>query len=117
MSAGAHYFIVSMIDVTGNEYFGLVVLFNRENALVRLSWVASVSGSGINEILIQTSQTGKWNYEIVSMDGRCIKKGILELEKDLTRFPVGSILRSRGKYLFRAMDSKGRLFVLQIERN
>ncbi|HZZ75643.1 MAG TPA: hypothetical protein VFE04_06915 [Puia sp.] len=117
ISAGTHYFIVSMIDVSGNEYFGLVVPFNRENALVRLSWVVSVSGSGINEILIQTSQTGKWDYEIVSIDGRCIKKGILELEKELTRFPVGSILRSRGKYLFRAMDSKGRLFVLPIERN
>jgi hypothetical protein len=84
---------------------------------VRLSWVISSFGSGINEILIQTSQTDVWNYEIISMEGRCIQKGILAIEKELTRFPVGSMLLSRGKYLFRAMDSKGRLVVMPIEKN
>lgn len=117
MSAGTHFFMISMVDITGNEYFGMFVPYNREEALVRLSWVASAFGSEPNEILIQTLHPDVWNYEIISIEGRCIKKGILNIEKDITRLPVGSAMMPRGKYVFSATDSKGRLFVLPISKN
>jgi hypothetical protein len=117
MNTGNHLFMVSMVDLTGNEYFGMLVPYNREESPVRLSWVSSGSGSGQNQILIHSAIPDVWNYEIISMEGRFIKKGVLPVGKDLTRFSVGSEMMSKGKYLFRAMDSKGRFFVLPIEKN
>jgi hypothetical protein len=51
------------------------------------------------------------------MEGRLIRKGILRIGTELTRFSVGPAMMSKGKYVFRAMDSKGRLFVLPFEKN
>jgi hypothetical protein len=117
LSAGNHLFMISMVDKTGSEYFGLLVPYSKEEASVSMSLVMSAFGSEINEILIHTTTSEVWNYEIIAMDGRCIKKGILNVEKDFTRFSFGSIMMSRGKYIFRAKNSKGRLFVLAIEKN
>ncbi|MEJ0079413.1 MAG: hypothetical protein WDM78_00245 [Puia sp.] len=117
MNTGNHLFMVSMVDLTGHEYFGMLVPYNKEATSVRLSWISSGFGSEQNQILIQSVNPDMWNYEIISVEGRCIKKGVLPVGKDLTRFSVGSELMSRGEYLFRATDSKGRLFILPIEKN
>ena len=117
MNSGNHLFMISMVDLTGHEYFGNLVPYNVEDASVRLSWVSTGFGSDQNQILIHSPNPDMWNYEIISMDGRFIKKGILPVGKDLTRFSVGPEMMARGKYLFRATDSKGRLFVLPIEKN
>lgn len=117
MNTGNHFFMISMVDVTGHEYFGKLVPYNIEDASVRLSWISAGFGSEQNQILIHSPNPDTWNYEIISMEGRFIKKGILPVGKDLTRFPIGPEIMSRGKYFFRATDSKGRLFVLPIEKN
>jgi len=116
MNSGNHLFMVSMIDVTGHEYFGKLVPYNKEDASVRLNWVTSGFGSEENEILIYSEKPDVWNYEIISMEGRPIKKGILPVGKDLTRFYFGPEMISRGMYVFRATSSKGRVFVLPIEK-
>jgi hypothetical protein len=117
MNSGNHFFMISMVDVTGHEYFGKLVPYNIEDAPVRLSWVYAGFGSEQNQILIHSPNADIWNYEIISMEGRFIKKGVLPVGKDLTRFCIGPEIMSRGKYFFRATDSKGRLFVLPIEKN
>ena len=117
MNTGNHLFMISMVDLTGHEYFGMLVPYNGEEASVRLSWVSSGFGSEENQILIHSVNSDMWNYEIISMEGRFIKKGVLPVSKDLTRFSVGSEMMSKGKYFFRATDSRGRLFVLPIEKN
>ncbi len=117
MNTGNHLFMISMVDLTGHEYFGMLVPYDKEVASARLSWISSGFGSAQNQILIQSVNPDMWNYEIISMEGRCIKKGVLPVGKDLTRFSIGPEIMSKGKYLFRATDSKGRLFVLPIEKN
>ena len=117
MNTGNHLFMISMVDLTGHEYFGMLVPYDSEKASIRLSWVSSGFGSEQNQILIHSVNPDLWNYQIISMDGRFIKKGVLPVGKDLTRFSVGSEIMSRGKYFFRATDSKGRIFVLPFEKN
>ena len=41
MNTGNHFFMISMVDITGHEYFGKLVPFNIEDASVRLSWVSA----------------------------------------------------------------------------
>jgi hypothetical protein len=117
MNSGNHLFMISMVDLTGHEYFSPLVPYNHEENSVRLSWVAAGFGSEQNQILIHSVNPDTWKYEIISMEGRFIKKGVLPVRKNLTRFPIGSEIISRGKYFFRATDSKGRVFVLPIEKN
>ena len=117
LNSGNHVFVISMVDLTGHEYFGMLVPYNNEEAAVRLSWVSPGFGSEINQILIHSVKPDLWNYNIISMDGRCIKKGVLAIGKEINRFDVGSEMMSRGMYFFRATDSKGRSFVLPFERN
>jgi hypothetical protein len=117
MNTGNHLFMISMVDLTGHEFFGMLVPYNIGEASVRLSWISSGFGAEQNQILIHSPNPDKWNYEIISMEGRFIKKGVLTVGKDLTRFSVGLEMIAKGKYFFRATDSKGRLFVLPIEKN
>jgi hypothetical protein len=117
MNSGNHLFMVSMVDLTGHEYFGMLVPYHKEEASVRLRWVSSGPGSEQNQVLIYSPNPDVWTYEIISMEGRFIKKGVMPVGKDLTRFSIGSEIMSRGKYFFRATDVKGRVFVLAIEKN
>ncbi|HET7003118.1 MAG TPA: hypothetical protein VFI33_17460, partial [Puia sp.] len=117
MNSGSHLFMVSMVDLTGHEYFGMLVPYHKEGASVRLSWVSSGPGSEQNQVLIYSPNPDVWTYEIMSMEGRVIKKGVLSVGKDLTRFSIGTERMSRGKYFFRATNVKGRVFVLPIEKN
>ena len=116
LKTGEHLFVISMVDFTGHEYFGIIVPYNKEEASVRLSWVPSGFGSGQNQILIYSASSDIWHYEIISMEGRRIKKGELSVGKDLTWFSFGSEMISCGKYIFRATDSKGRVFILPVEK-
>jgi hypothetical protein len=117
MNSGSHLFMVSMVDLTGHEYFGMLIPYHKEETSVRLSWVLSGPGSEQNQVLIYSPNPDVWTYEIISMEGRVIKRGVLPVGKDLTRFSIGSEAMSRGKYFFRATNIKGRVFILPIEKN
>jgi hypothetical protein len=58
-----------------------------------------------------------WNYDIISVEGRIVKKGTLMIGNGLTRFSTVLEMMSRGKYVFRAMDSRGRVYVLAFEKS
>jgi hypothetical protein len=117
INAGNHFFMVSMVDVAGNEYFGTIVLFKKEGDVVRLKWVSSGTASEQNQILIHSPNPDMWNYIIISMEGRVVKKGNLMIGNGLTRLSAGLEMLSNGKYVFRATDSKGRVYVLAIEKS
>jgi hypothetical protein len=116
IQSGNHFFRISMTDVTGIEYFGLLVPYHAEEHSVQLSWVSGGIGQEQNEILIRSVNSDLWTYEIISMDGRFVKKGKLSVEKEVSRFSPGLDMMAKGKYIFRAVDSKGRFFILPIEK-
>jgi hypothetical protein len=117
INTGNHFFKVGMTDLSGNEFFGKIVPYSKEDASVRLTWVCAGVGSEQNEILIRSASQDNWHYEIISMEGRVIKMGFVKIGNELTHISVGSEMMSMGKYVFRATDSRGRLFVLPIEKN
>jgi hypothetical protein len=112
MKSGNHYFRIRMIDMHGKEYLGKLVLFKKEYANIHLSWISTNMNAIGNQLLIQSEYPDDWNYEIVSVDGHIIKNGVLHIVQGLTYFSVGSECMSTGKYVFRALDSKGKFYVL-----
>jgi hypothetical protein len=117
IKSGKHYFQVKMVDIHGNEYLSKLVLYNQEYGIARLSWLSAGIGVKQYQILIQSENPGNWNYEIISMEGRFIKKGTLYVGEGITCFPVGSEILAAGKYVFRTMDSKGKYYALLFEKN
>jgi hypothetical protein len=115
--AGIHFYMASMVDMVGNEFFGMIVPFKKDEEAVRLNWVLMGTASEQNLILIYSPNPDLWNYDIISMEGRVVKKGNMAIGSGLTRFSTGLELMSRGKYLFRAVNSNGRVYVLAIEKN
>jgi hypothetical protein len=109
--------MVSMVNVAGHEYFGMIVPYNQEEASVLLSFANSGFGSEQSQILISTANADVWNYEILSVTGQVVSKGALQVGKDLTRLFFGQEIICRGKYFFRAINSKGQVFVLPVEKN
>jgi hypothetical protein len=116
INAGIHFFMASMVDVVGNEYFGMIVPYKKEEDAVRLNWVFAGNDLGQNQILIHSPNPDLWNYDIISVEGRVVKKGNLSIGNGLTRFSTGLELMSKGKYVFRAVDSRGNVYVLAIEK-
>ena len=109
--------MVSMVDVTGIEYFGMIVPYKKEENAVRLNWVSSGTVPEQNQILIYSPNPDMWNYNIITMEGRVLIKGHLLIGNGVTHFSEGLEMMSKGKYIFRATDSKGRNYVLAIEKN
>jgi hypothetical protein len=117
INAGMHFFVASMVDVAGIEYFGVIVPYKKEEEAVRLKWVSVGTASEQIQILIHSPNPAMWNYDIISVEGRIVKKGTLMIGNGLTRFSTGLEMMSRGKYVFRAMDSRGRVYVLAFEKS
>jgi hypothetical protein len=117
MKSGIHFFRIGMIDMQGNEYLGKLVPYKKEIANNCLNWISQGSDSKQNQLLIQSETSDEWNYEIISLRGGIIKKGILNIGKGLTFFPTGSMDMIKGEYVFRALDSKGRCHVLLFGKN
>jgi hypothetical protein len=113
LNEGMHYFRIRMVDIQGTDYPGKLVMFKKEAGNCRLGWIPS--GIGGMQLLIQSAVPDQWNYEIISMDGRYIKKGILNVAVGRTCLPIGSESIPAGIYLFRATDSKGKNHSLQFK--
>ncbi|HCL82554.1 MAG TPA: hypothetical protein DIC22_01205 [Chitinophagaceae bacterium] len=107
MQAGYHYFRIRMVDVRGREYEGKMVLFKKEEANQQTRRLAQVIRAGANQILIRSDIAGEWQYEIISLNGRFLKNGILKIREGINLFTPEPEILSAGIYLFRAMDSSG----------
>ncbi len=102
-----------MTDIYGNEYAGKLVLYKIENSNTRVNLISAGAGHS-NQVLIQSENPDVWKYEIFSMDGRCMKKGILNSSAGFTIIPIESTLTA-GIYIFRAIDSYGKKYCLQFQ--
>lgn len=111
---GNHYFQIKMTDIYGNEYAGKLVPYKIENLNTRVTWISTGTDHRANQVLIQSENRDVWKYEIISMDGRCIKNGILNVNEGFTVLPIESEL-TKAIYNFRAIDSYGKKYCLQFQ--
>jgi hypothetical protein len=105
LTSGVHFFSVRMIDIHGKEYAGARVMFKKEGGKTRLFWIPGAGFGGNSRIMIQSDKPEVWQYEIITMDGRCVYKGILKLEEGMTYLPLNKMMISRTAYIFRALDA------------
>jgi hypothetical protein len=112
LSAGNHFFRIRMVDIHGNEYSGNIVLFKKQLENTRLNWVTQGVSPWRGLLLIQTDQSDEWKYELISIQGRSIKKGSLKLEEGKNYVSFQREFISKGVYIFRAETLTGKLYSL-----
>ncbi len=109
---GDHYFRVVMIDTNGKEYPGKIVLLKENGLFPKLSLVTSGIPGAQTRIAVMTDVADNWDFDVLSIDGRVIKKGVLLLgsgnnfiDLDMNPFPPGV-------YVFQAVGSSGKCYSL-----
>jgi hypothetical protein len=112
LSEGNHFFRIRMVDIYGKEYSGNIVLFKKQPENTRLNWVTQGISPGASLLLIQTDRSELWKYELISIQGRSIKKGNLKLEEGKNYLSFQGENISTGVYLFRAETPGGKLYSL-----
>jgi hypothetical protein len=112
ISNGDHFFRVSMIDVFGNKYDGEVVQFKMSGRKTIISRVVTGNHPDQIQLLVQSEKVDEWKYEILTMQGQIIKKGIMNLVSGNNYLDVGSEIISQEIYVFRAIDILGNLHSL-----
>jgi hypothetical protein len=108
LQKGNHYFRVVMIDVHGNEFPGKIVLFKEDGINPILTWVSSGILGKDGKIMIVADLPDDWEFEILAINGRIVKKGLLNLGIGRNYIEVEPELVSQGIYIFRAVDSSGK---------
>jgi hypothetical protein len=117
LKKGNHYFSVHMVDIHGYEYSGKIVMYKKVSSGIHLSQVVTGSGEGGAGLLIDTDSPDKWEYEIMSLGGSVVQKGILELPEGKTIFKCPSRMISKGIYVFRAAGLSGKSYSLLFVQN
>ena len=106
-----------MTDVYGHEHAGKIVEFKKGEREIRLSLVSPFTGAGSQQIMIESRHPDLLKYEIISMDGRCVTKGIAKLSGGTTSLPVSGKWMAAALYLFRAQDESGNKYTLLFRRD
>lgn len=109
---GSHYFRINMIDDHGQVYNSEITLFYMKNDVIRLSWPRAGSGVNGTQLLIQTNSPDHWNYEILSINGGQVAKGIVQLIEGDNLVRVIPENLARGYYVFHAAASDGKIYSL-----
>jgi hypothetical protein len=106
-----------MTDVYGNEHAGKIVEFKKGERKIRVSLLSPYAGVGSQQIMIESRHPDLLKYEIISMDGRCVTKGIVKLSEGTTRLPVSGEWMATALYLFRAQDELGNKYTLLFRKD
>lgn len=109
ISKGDHFFRISMIDVHGNKYDGEIIPFKMSGRKTRISRVITGNYPDPIQLLMQSDKVDEWEYEILTMQGQIIKKGIMNLVAGNNYLDLGSEIISQEIYVFRAIDNLGNL--------
>lgn len=115
MVVGNHYFRIRMIDIHGNEYEGNIVFFKMDGRYIRMNWLGRSNSSGSNQLLIQTDQRDEWKYEISSIQGQILKRGVMKLMEGRNYLNLEEII-SRGVYIFHAINITGNHYSLLFKK-
>jgi hypothetical protein len=105
---GNHYFRLAMVDATGNVYLGKTVLLREDGPNPELSWVSSLISGTNGKLCVTTEAPVEWNFEILTIEGRVIKKGVLNLGRGKNFIDPELESFSSGVYIFWALDSSGK---------
>ncbi len=115
MVSGNHYFRIRMVDINGNEYEGNIVLFKMVGRNIRLNFLGTSNSSGYSQFLIQSDQPDEWEYEICTIQGQIIKRGVMKLLEGRNYFTLGEII-PRGVYIFHAINITGNHYSLLFKK-
>ena len=105
---GNHYFRLAIVDASGKVYLGKIVLLREDGSNPELSWVSSGNSDKYSKLTITTNASGEWGFEILTIDGRVFKKGVLNLGPGKNFIDPELESFSSGVYIFRAIDSSGK---------
>jgi hypothetical protein len=105
-----------MVDIHGNEYEGNIVLFKMDGSNIQLNWLGAGNPPGSNQLLIQSGQRDEWKYEIISIQGQIVKRGVMKLEEGRNYLALGEEIISSGVYVFHAINSIGNHYSLKFKK-
>lgn len=109
---GNHYFRIAMIDTHGKEFLGKIVMLRVDGQGPVISWISSGNSGTYGKMAIVTETPDDWEFEILSIDGRIVKKGVLYLGRGINYMDPDLIMMPSGIYIFRATDSSGKNYSL-----
>ncbi len=116
MVKGNHFFRMRMVDVHGNVYDGDIVFFKIEDRNIRLNWLGFNNLSGSSQLLIQTDHPDEWKYEVSSVLGQIITRGVVKLEDGRNYLNLGKEIIARGVYIFHAINFSGNHYSLLFKK-
>lgn len=109
---GNHFFRVVMVDTHGKIFLGKIVLLKIDGSGPVINWVASAVSGSHGKFSIVSEVPDDWEYEILSIDGRVLKKGSINLGTGINLIDPDMEVFSSGIYVFRAVDSNGNNYSL-----
>lgn len=104
--SGMHFFFLRMIDIHGKSYEGTKKMF-KKGVESKVFWTTGNDVAGKGRIMIESDDSSDWQYEIFTMDGRCVNRGMLKSEVGLTYLPLHSVINPERVYIFRAINGSG----------
>ncbi len=116
LATGNHYFRIRMVDIHKNEYEGNIVSFKIDDRNIRLNWLGMSNSSGFSQLLIQSDRRDEWKYEISSVQGQIIKRGVIRLVEGRNYLPLGEEIISKGVYIFNGINITGDHYSLLFQK-
>ena len=104
--SGKHFFSIRMIDIHGKSYEGTKKMF-KKGGESKVFWTTGYDVAGKGRIMIESDDNSDWQYEVFTMDGRCVNRGMLKSEVGLNYLPLHSVVNPGRVYIFRAISVSG----------
>ena len=73
----------------------------------KVFWTTGNYVAGKGRIMIESDDNSDWQYEIFTIDGRCVNRGMLKPGIGLTYLPLHSVINPGRVYVFRAISASG----------
>jgi hypothetical protein len=115
MVSGNHYFRIKMVDINGNQYEGNIVLFKMDERNIHLNLLGMSNSSGYSQLLIQSDRLDEWKYDICTIQGQIIKRGVVKLVEGRNYLTLGELI-SKGVYIFHAVNITGHRYSLLFKK-
>jgi hypothetical protein len=116
MVEGNHFFKMRMVDTHGNEYDGNIVFFKMDKSNTRLVWLGFSNLSGSSQLLIQSDHPDEWKYEVISVLGQTINRGVVKLEEGRNYLKLREEIIPKGVYIFHAVNLSGKHYSLLFKK-
>jgi hypothetical protein len=105
-----------MTDIHGIEYMGNTVLFIKKPAQQIINWFIPSSQQRNTVLMIEVSEAHQWDFEIISMNGTIVKKGLLDLHSGKNVLQIIPDAIAEGIYTILVIDETGEKHVLVFKK-